>query len=92
MTYGMNFPFVMPLLAERAPLDKCTTSSQVDKSNGFWVDTAHFKVLRIPLAKREPVLAVAEYHLAIVEHREFSDLLLAVSMGILESLWEFLNL
>ncbi len=86
MTYGMNFPFVMPLFAQRAPLDKCTTSSEVEKSNGFWLDTAHFPVLRIPLAKWEPALAVAEYHFAIVEHREFSDLLLAVSMGILHSL------
>ena len=59
MTYGMNFPFVMPLLAQRATLDKCTTSSQVEKSNGFGSDSAHFPVLRITLAKWEPALAAA---------------------------------
>ena len=31
-----------------------------------------------------PAFAVAEYHLAIIVHKEFSGLLLAVSMGILQ--------
>ena len=67
---------------------KCPPPSQCIKFIGFEFNTTTFPELKIPLVKRERAVAIVEYLSATPVHQSFSQLSLAVSTGILQSLVE----